>query len=134
MSGSDQNTGAPQRANRLLLGKLYEKTSQAGQRFFIGSLGFLKVLVFHDDKAESGNEWNFYVVERTQDEIRQRQEYVNNKQSAQPAPQQNAVGQSQSQYGNQTAPRQGEHQPPQHRQLPPEGNPGRQQFDDSIPF
>jgi hypothetical protein len=108
--GNQYNSGARPRANRLLLGKLYEKTSQSGQKYFQGVLGFLKVLVFHDDNAEAGNEWNFFVVERDPSETKPRQI------SGPPQHQPNAVGQGGG-YGAQTAPR--PIRPP--RQLPPEG-------------
>jgi hypothetical protein len=136
MSEDNQgNSGARPRANRLLLGKLYEKQSQGGQRYFQGVLGFLKVLVFHDDRAEAGNEWNFFVVERDPADSKPRQFPGNNQGPQQQQP--NSIGQGGG-YGAQTPPRQGGYQqqggyPPrqqQPRQLPPEGNP----LDDTIPF
>lgn len=132
---SDEQPAPRPRQNRILLGKFYEKTSQSGQRYFQGVLGFGKLLVFHDDKAASDNEWNMYLVERSPDEMKPKTHYSGPMQN-----QPNAVGQ-QGSYGAQIAPRS---QPPanyqgqqgypprqqQPRQLPPEGG----QLDDSIPF
>lgn len=45
---------------------MYEKTSQKGNRYFIGRLGNAKLLMFanQDKKAETDPDWLLYVQER----------------------------------------------------------------------
>ncbi len=46
---------------KVLLGRLYERTSQKGNRYFSGRLGTARIMLFKDDKADVDNCWQMFV-------------------------------------------------------------------------
>jgi len=46
---------------KVLLGRLYERTSQRGNRYFSGRLGASRVMLFRDEKADDDNVWQLFV-------------------------------------------------------------------------
>jgi len=46
---------------KVLLGRLYERTSQRGNRYFSGRLGPARVMLFRDEKADDDNVWQLFV-------------------------------------------------------------------------
>jgi len=46
---------------KVLLGHLYERTSQKGNRYFSGRLGAARIMLFKDDKADVDNCWQMFV-------------------------------------------------------------------------
>ncbi len=46
---------------KVLLGRLYERTSQRGNKYFSGRLGTARIMLFHDDKADVDNCWQMFV-------------------------------------------------------------------------
>jgi len=46
---------------KVLLGRLFERTSQKGNRYFSGRLGAARIMLFHDDKADVDNAWQMFV-------------------------------------------------------------------------
>ena len=46
---------------KVLLGRLYERTSQKGNRYFSGRLGAARVMLFKDDYADDDNVWQLFV-------------------------------------------------------------------------
>lgn len=53
---------------KVLLAGLYERTSQKGNRYFVGRLGNARLLMFanQDKKQESDPDWLLYVQERSE--------------------------------------------------------------------
>ncbi len=49
--------------NKVLLGRLYERTSQKGNRYFGGRLGAARVMLFRDDYADDDNVLQLFVQE-----------------------------------------------------------------------
>ncbi len=49
--------------DKVLLGRLYERTSQKGNRYFSGRLGAARVMLFKDDYADDDNVWQLFVQE-----------------------------------------------------------------------
>ncbi len=49
--------------NKVLLGRLYERTSQKGNRYFSGRPGAARVMLFKDDHADDDNVWQLFVQE-----------------------------------------------------------------------
>ncbi len=49
--------------NKVLLGRLYERTSQKGNRYFSGRLGAARVMLFRDDYADDDNVLQLFVQE-----------------------------------------------------------------------
>ncbi len=47
--------------DKVLLGRLYERTSQKGNRYFSGRLGPARVMLFKDDYADDDNVWQLFV-------------------------------------------------------------------------
>ncbi len=50
-----------QLVDKVLLGRLYERTSQKGNRYFSGRLGAARVMLFKDDYADDDNVWQLFV-------------------------------------------------------------------------
>ena len=46
---------------KVLLGRLYERTSQKGNRYFSGRLGAARIMLFRDDYADDDNVWQLFV-------------------------------------------------------------------------
>ena len=46
---------------KVLLGRLFERTSLKGNRYFSGRLGAARVMLFKDDKADVDNAWQLFV-------------------------------------------------------------------------
>jgi len=46
---------------KVFLGRLYERTSQRGNRYFSGRLGLARVMLFRDEKADDDNVWQLFV-------------------------------------------------------------------------
>jgi len=49
--------------DKVLLGRLYERTSHKGNRYFSGRLGAARVMLFKDDYADDDNVWQLFVQE-----------------------------------------------------------------------
>ncbi len=49
--------------NKVLLGRLYERTSQKGNRYFSSRLGAARVMLFRDDYADDDNVLRLFVQE-----------------------------------------------------------------------
>ncbi len=47
--------------DKVLLGRLYERTSQKGNRYFSGRLGAARIMLFKDDYADDDNVWQLFV-------------------------------------------------------------------------
>ena len=47
--------------DKVLLGRLYERTSQKGNRYFSGRLGPVRVVLFKDEYADDANVWQLFV-------------------------------------------------------------------------
>ena len=61
---------------KVLLGRLYESTSQKGNRYFRGRLGAAKVMLFKDEYADAENIWLLFVqagVERGPESTQERE-------------------------------------------------------------
>ncbi len=52
--------------DKVLLGRLYERTSQKGNRYFSGRLGAARVMLFKDDHADDDNVWQLFVQDGTE--------------------------------------------------------------------
>ena len=48
---------------KVLLGRLYERTSQRGNRYFSGRLGAARIMLFKDEYADDDNVWQLFVQE-----------------------------------------------------------------------
>ena len=46
---------------KVFLGRLYERTSQRGNRYFSGRLGPARVMLFRDENADTDNVWQLFV-------------------------------------------------------------------------
>jgi len=46
---------------KVLLGRLFERTSLKGNRYFSGRLGAARVMLFKDDRADTDNCWQLFV-------------------------------------------------------------------------
>jgi len=46
---------------KVLLGRLYERTSLKGNRYFSGRLGAARIMLFKDDHADDDNVWQIFV-------------------------------------------------------------------------
>ena len=47
--------------SKVLLGRLYERTSQKGNRYFSGRLGAVRIMLFKDDESDVDNAWQLFV-------------------------------------------------------------------------
>ncbi len=47
--------------DKVLLGRLYERTSQKGNRHFSGRFGVARIMLFKDDYADDDNVWQLFV-------------------------------------------------------------------------
>ena len=47
--------------DKVLLGRLYERTSQKGNRYFSGRFGAARIVLFKDDYADDDNVWQLFV-------------------------------------------------------------------------
>ncbi len=47
--------------DKVLLGRLYERTSQKGNRYFSGRLGAARIMQFKDEYADDDNVWQLFV-------------------------------------------------------------------------
>jgi len=59
---------------KVLLGRLYERTSQRGNRYFSGRLGAARIMLFKDDKADDDNAWQLFVQDGDDKAAQARQE------------------------------------------------------------